>query len=104
MHVRKKEFGILLWKTGWEAAKNGVSKPFLSCFLLVKNQGKRLLKIFLKKFLKSVDKTGNMRYHIHRCSEQELNKIKEYVCVAQLDRALGYGPRCREFESSRARI
>ena len=28
----------------------------------------------------------------------------EYVCVAQLDRALGYGPRCREFESSRARI
>ena len=31
-------------------------------------------------------------------------KEKEYVCVAQLDRALGYGPRCREFESSRARI
>ena len=28
----------------------------------------------------------------------------EYVCVAQLDRALGYGPRCREFESSRARM
>ena len=27
----------------------------------------------------------------------------EYVCVAQLDRALGYGPRCREFESSHAR-
>ena len=26
------------------------------------------------------------------------------MCVAQLDRALGYGPRCREFESSRARI
>ena len=26
-----------------------------------------------------------------------------YVCVAQLDRALGYGPRCREFESSHAR-
>ena len=24
--------------------------------------------------------------------------------VAQLDRALGYGPRCREFESSRARM
>ena len=24
--------------------------------------------------------------------------------VAQLDRALGYGPRCREFESSHARI
>ena len=31
-------------------------------------------------------------------------KLIEYVCVAQLDRALGYGPRCREFESSRARI
>ncbi len=29
--------------------------------------------------------------------------ISEYVCVAQLDRALGYGPRCREFESSHAR-
>ena len=28
----------------------------------------------------------------------------EYVCVAQLDRALGYGPRCREFESLRARM
>ena len=28
-------------------------------------------------------------------------KLIEYVCVAQLDRALGYGPRCREFESSR---
>ena len=25
------------------------------------------------------------------------------VCVAQPDRALGYGPRCREFESSHAR-
>ena len=25
------------------------------------------------------------------------------VLVAQLDRALGYGPRCRGFESSRAR-
>ena len=25
------------------------------------------------------------------------------MCVAQLDRALGYGPRCRGFESSRAR-
>lgn len=31
-------------------------------------------------------------------------KTNEYVCVAQLDRALGYGPRCREFESSHARI
>jgi hypothetical protein len=30
-------------------------------------------------------------------------KNKKYVCVAQLDRALGYGPRCREFESSHAR-
>ena len=26
------------------------------------------------------------------------------MCVAQLDRALGYGPRCRGFESSRARL
>lgn len=25
------------------------------------------------------------------------------MCVAQLDRALGYGPRCRGFESSHAR-
>ena len=33
-----------------------------------------------------------------------LLKTIKYVCVAQLDRALGYGPRCREFESSRARI
>ena len=29
--------------------------------------------------------------------------VIKYVCVAQLDRALGYGPRCREFESSHAR-
>ena len=28
----------------------------------------------------------------------------KYVCVAQLDRALGYGPRCRELESSLARM
>ena len=26
------------------------------------------------------------------------------MCVAQLDRALGYGPRCRGFESSHARL
>ena len=32
-----------------------------------------------------------------------LKKLIEYVCVAQLDRALGYGPRCRGFESSHAR-
>ena len=31
-------------------------------------------------------------------------KLIEYVCVAQLDRALGYGPRCRGFESSHARL
>ena len=31
------------------------------------------------------------------------NKIFQRVRVAQLDRALGYGPRCREFESSHAR-
>ena len=30
-------------------------------------------------------------------------RTTEYVCVAQLDRALGYGPRCRGFESSHAR-
>jgi hypothetical protein len=30
--------------------------------------------------------------------------LSKYVCVAQLDRALGYGPRCRGFESSRARM
>ena len=30
--------------------------------------------------------------------------FKYCVCVAQLDRALGYGPRCRGFESSRARF
>lgn len=35
--------------------------------------------------------------------EQPLQEEIEYVCVAQLDRALGYGPRCREFESSHAR-
>ena len=29
--------------------------------------------------------------------------LSKYVCVAQLDRALGYGPRCRGFESSHAR-
>ena len=34
----------------------------------------------------------------------DVKKLIEYVCVAQLDRALGYGPRCREFESSRARM
>lgn len=35
-----------------------------------------------------------------------IHKSREiaYVCVAQLDRALGYGPRCREFESSHARL
>ena len=33
-----------------------------------------------------------------------MSVLNEYVCVAQLDRALGYGPRCRGFESSRARF
>ena len=33
-----------------------------------------------------------------------LYRSKKYVCVAQLDRALGYGPRCRGFESSHARV
>ena len=32
-----------------------------------------------------------------------LYRSKKYVCVAQLDRALGYGPRCRGFESLGAR-
>ena len=30
-------------------------------------------------------------------------RVKTCAHVAQLDRALGYGPRCREFESSRVR-
>ena len=29
--------------------------------------------------------------------------VNQHVCIAQLDRALGYGPRCRGFESSCAR-
>ena len=32
-----------------------------------------------------------------------LSSVYTNVCVAQLDRALGYGPRCRGFESSHAR-
>ena len=36
-------------------------------------------------------------------NEKILVIIKNDVCVAQLDRALGYGPRCRGFESSHAR-
>ena len=32
-----------------------------------------------------------------------LSETEYCVCVAQLDRALGYGPRCRGFESSHAR-
>ena len=38
----------------------------------------------------------------YRFDSGRRHKIK-YVCVAQLDRALGYGPRCRGFESSHAR-
>ena len=34
----------------------------------------------------------------------ETSNRKQRVRVAQLDRALGYGPRCREFESSHARF
>ncbi len=30
---------------------------------------------------------------------QEVDNAIEYVCVAQLDRASGYGPEGREFES-----
>ncbi len=33
-----------------------------------------------------------------------LSVARTSVHVAQLDRALGYGPRCRGFESSHARI
>ena len=39
----------------------------------------------------------------HRTGSIPVAGIYPYVCVAQLDRALGYGPRCREFESSHAR-
>ena len=53
-----------------------------------------------------------MQYTNYRCSGQELRQRAQKVVtgdkpdvrVAQLDRALGYGPRCREFESSRARM
>ena len=40
----------------------------------------------------------NDAYFFYQC-----RTLQEDVRVAQLDRALGYGPRCREFESSHAR-
>ena len=42
-----------------------------------------------------------VRFRSPALHESASNRI--YVCVAQLDRALGYGPRCRGFESSHAR-
>ena len=41
----------------------------------------------------------SLDYFVDKC----IILVIDYVCVAQLDRALGYGPRCRGFESSRAR-
>ena len=53
-------------------------------------------KVVLNIFEKIVDISASMAY----------NKIcsKEHVRLAQLDRAFGYGPKGREFESSNARI
>ena len=46
----------------------------------------------------------NLPYRFDSGRRHLPEKVKtKYVCVAQLDRALGYGPRCREFESSHAR-
>ena len=41
----------------------------------------------------------SLDYFVDKC----IILVIDYVCVAQLDRALGYGPRCRGFESSHAR-
>ncbi len=42
----------------------------------------------------------SLDYFVDKC----IILVIDYVCVAQLDRALGYGPRCRGFESSHARL
>ena len=47
--------------------------------------------------------TVPVRFRSRALIWRSYQKKKEYVCVAQLDRALGYGPRCRGFESSHAR-
>ena len=58
------------------------------------------------KILRSKIRTGSIPvagiYLIAVVMQLRLNYF--YVSVAQLDRALGYGPRCREFESSHSRF
>ena len=51
-----------------------------------------------KSFEKGVDKNIYMKYYNVVADEQQQN-----VRLAQLDRAFGYGPKGREFESSSAR-
>ena len=54
--------------------------------------------------LKSCGTNLPYRFDSGRRHESELRKEFACVRVAQLDRALGYGPRCREFESSHVRL
>ena len=56
-----------------------------------------------KSFKKSVDISNTLQYNKFCCEAlTTVNRSKD-VGVAQLDRAFGYGPKGREFESSRPR-
>ena len=57
-------------------------------------------KNFCNFFIFSIDKTILMHYTNFCCERQ----VQQHVRLAQLDRASGYGPEGRGFESSIARI
>ena len=96
-----------IWCIAWCCVNSSASKPQLSA--------KRLYAVyaafaepkkFWKKLKKGVDKKYLMIYTVH-CWEGTTKTTKQnrkrYVCLAQLDRAFGYGPKGRGFESSSAR-
>ena len=66
---------------------------------------RKINKLFkkIKKLKKLVDNQVGLRYNRFCCEGHKTETKHSNVRVAQLDRASGYGPEGREFESSRAR-
>ena len=76
-------------------------EPYRSHFYAINTAYARVAELADAQDLKSCcGDTVPVRFRSRALTERSKSK---YVCVAQLDRALGYGPRCRGFESSHAR-
>ena len=82
----------------------GLQQGLMSAVKCLKNAYFLKNKKNYKNLKKVVDKSKNLQYNQY-CSEghKEIRKKQRHVRLAQLDRAFGYGPKGRGFESSNAR-